>query len=219
MKKLLFSLTVTVAAATACFAGEKSMPLGKDKIVTPPVEELFRAGEVQVDTFGVFAIGHVDKHDRVESKTFKETNLRLRQDLRQEFGFDIKTRTRTVTRTVTEYDHNVWGGGMGVNYFMTRYIGIGLEGDFLAGSSAISEAAGSLIFRVPGEYGTWGVAPYGFIGGGGQFDGMNAGFGHAGAGAELRFTRNWGVFTDGRWVIHDTEINYGLFRAGVRFTF
>jgi len=96
---------------------------------------------------------------------------------------------------------------------------LGIEGDWLAGHDAISSVSGNVIGRYPFEMGTWAWAPYGFVGGGGQFDSQSAGFGQFGVGAEVRFKSHWGIFSDARWVIHDEFINYALIRAGIRFNF
>ncbi|MEI8340297.1 MAG: hypothetical protein WCH43_02035 [Verrucomicrobiota bacterium] len=197
MKKLILSLSIVVVGASVCFAGPKSAPakLGKDKMVTP-TEELFRANEFDIGMFAAVAIGRVDytTHPYYNGK-------------------------RTPNVNVNDYDHTVWGGGVEADYFFTRYLGLGVEGTWLAGSDVISSVAGSVIARYPIEYGTWGLAPYGFIGGGGQFDSQNAGFGHFGVGTEVRLKCHWGVFTDARWVIHDSNINYALIRLGVRYNF
>jgi hypothetical protein len=138
----------------------------------------------------------------------------------------IKTTKKTSTKEKVythhrDYDHNVFGGGAGVNYFLTRNFGIGVEGDWLAGDDVIHEVAASFIYRCPFENAThsFGWAPYGFIGGGGQFDGQSVGFGFAGGGVEVRCCRSFGVFGDGRYVIHDSTIDYGLFRLGCRVIF
>jgi opacity protein-like surface antigen len=45
-------------------------------------------------------------------------------------------------------DH-AWGGGIDVNYMVTRYLGIGAEGYGLAADNAIGHASGNLIFSLP----------------------------------------------------------------------
>lgn len=131
------------------------------------------------------------------------------------------TKVKKIHLHQRDYTHNVFGAGVGVNYFLTRNFGLGLEGDWLAGDSTINEVAGSFIYRCPFENAThsFGWAPYAFIGGGGQFDGQNVGFGFAGGGAEARFSRSFAVFADGRYVIHDSTIDYGFFRLGCRLIF
>jgi hypothetical protein len=44
--------------------------------------------------------------------------------------------------------------------------------------------------------------------------------GHAGVGVEYRITRNFGVFTDGRWtVVENAKNNFPSVRTGIRFAF
>jgi len=195
MKKLFLTLAVVSLGSAVCFAGTKTVPvkIGKDKTVAP-IEDLFHGNEFDVSVFGAVGLGRVD-HD------------------------DTTIFCRGTTVSNKDYTHNAWGGGVEADYFLTRFFGLGVEGDWLAGHDAISSVSGNLIGRYPFEYGTWGWAPYGFIGGGGQFDSQNAGFGQIGAGAEVRFKCHWGIFSDARWVIHDTFIDYALIRAGLRFNF
>jgi hypothetical protein len=61
-------------------------------------------------------------------------------------------KTRRV-RTTDRLEHNAGGGGITFNYFFTRYIGIGLEGDFLGGNPYDTVLTGNLIFRYPFEFG------------------------------------------------------------------
>jgi hypothetical protein len=131
-------------------------------------------------------------------------------------------------------DHG-WGGGIGVNYFFSRYIGIGVEGYWLDakensstsadsnGSKAFHSVNGSLIFRLPNDATC--LAPYGFLGGGATMDGDKWAVAFAGVGLEYRVIPNkLGIFVDGRWNYygdrygHDTENNF-LTRAGVRWVF
>jgi len=199
MKKLHLIIAVTAISSAVCFAGpnETHVKLGKDKTVTP-VEDLFRANEFDVSIYGAVGLGRVDHYTTTDPGT-DNNNFR--------------------STTTNHYVHSAWGGGVEADYFFTRYFGLGVEGDWLAGHDAISSVSGNLIGRYPFEYGTWGWAPYGFVGGGGQFDSQNAGFGQIGAGAEVRFKSHWGIFSDARWIIHDVFIDYALIRLGVRFNF
>jgi len=139
----------------------------------------------------------------------------------------VVTETTTVTekhttRSIsTDYDHTDYGAGIGVSFFVTRNLGASLEGDWLNGHSNIGASSVNAIYRFPWENDThtFGLAPYVYLGAGGQFDGVNAAFGQIGGGLEFRFAEHWGTFVDGRYVLHDSLINYGLFRAGVRFNF
>jgi len=197
MKKLILSLSIAILGASVCVAGPKSAPvkLGKDKMVTP-TEELFRANEFDLGVFASAALGRVDYSTHPYFSGRKSPNV-----------------------NVNDYDNNAWGGGVEADYFFTRYFGLGVEGNWLAATDAISSVSGSLIGRYPFENGSWAWAPYGFLGGGGQFDSQNAGFGHFGVGTEVRLKCHWGVFTDVRWLIHDSNINYALIRLGVRYNF
>ncbi|SDT88886.1 hypothetical protein SAMN05444156_0454 [Verrucomicrobium sp. GAS474] len=113
------------------------------------------------------------------------------------------------------------GGGAGVNYFFSRYIGLGLEGSGFDGGSTVdtvSSATLNLIARYPIE--SLHIAPYAFIGAGGNFmTNDEQATGDLGVGVEWRFTRNWGIFTDARYVVADDTNNYGLARLGVRFAY
>jgi hypothetical protein len=110
------------------------------------------------------------------------------------------------------------GAGVGLNYFFCRYVGVG--GDAYTENTAhnfIDSASGNLIGRLP--IGDTGIAPYIFGGGGYQFDEVSQKFGQFGGGIEFRFCRNVSFFVDGRYVVADKTDNYGLGRAGLRFSF
>lgn len=68
----------------------------------------------------------------------------------------------------------------------------------------------------------WRLAPYMIVGIAGNFDAdntedqVNA---SGGLGIEYRITKNWGVFTDSRYVLTDVSNDYVVTRVGVRFTF
>ncbi len=112
-----------------------------------------------------------------------------------------------------------WGGGLGVNYFFTKHIGIGVEQD-LGGRGGQAEwvTAGNLFLRYPFCFG---LAPYGLVGGGFAYGtGKGHGFGHVGGGLEYRVTDNIGLFSDARYLYSsENPKNAVLGRAGVRFAF
>jgi hypothetical protein len=115
--------------------------------------------------------------------------------------------------------HNVrFGAGAGVNYFFTRFFGIGLDA-FSENTTGpfIDSAEANLILRVP--LGQSRFAPYVFAGGGHTFDSVKASFGQAGAGMECRITPHVGVFIDGRAVVPDRTRYYGVARLGMRLAF
>ena len=110
------------------------------------------------------------------------------------------------------------GMGLGANYFFTRHLGLG--GDAYtenAGHSFVDNASGNLIFRIPLD--SIHLAPYAYGGGGRQFDPTGLWFAQAGAGLEVRFTRNIGLFADGRYVFTDGTGNIGVGRLGFRYSF
>ena len=110
------------------------------------------------------------------------------------------------------------GAGAGLNYFFCRYVGVG--GDAYTENTAhnfIDSASGNLIGRLP--IGDTGIAPYIFGGGGYQFDEVAQKFGQFGAGIEFRFCSHMGFFVDARYVVADKTDNYGVGRAGLRFSF
>jgi len=120
-----------------------------------------------------------------------------------------------------------WGGGLGVNYFFTKYIGIGVEQDIVGreafgGSSGGAKwiTAGNFLLRYP--ICSWNLAPYAMVGGGAAYASEQAGygFGHVGGGLEYRFTNNIGVFSDARYVYSSEDPKNALLgRAGLRFAF
>jgi hypothetical protein len=110
------------------------------------------------------------------------------------------------------------GAGAGINYFITRYVGVG--GEVYSQNTTgtfIDNADGNLLLRLP--LGPSGFAPYAFGGGGQQFDAAKLTFGQAGAGMEYRFCHHIGVFVDARCVWPNETKYYGVGRAGLRFAF
>jgi hypothetical protein len=115
--------------------------------------------------------------------------------------------------------HNTQGGaGVGVNYFFTRYVGLGVDAySENTTGTFIDNASANLILRLP--LGESGFAPYAFGGGGQQFADAKLSYGQADAGIEYRFCHNVGVFVDARCVWPDEASYYGVGRAGLRFAF
>lgn len=121
-----------------------------------------------------------------------------------------------------------WGGGLGLNYFFSRYIGIGVEQGLVGrnnnGSNSYTEwnTLGNLFLRYP--ICSWNLAPYVMVGGG-AFYGTNQGIGvgHVGGGLEYRFSENVGIFSDARWMYtgeQDFDYSGAVYaRAGLRFAF
>ena len=110
------------------------------------------------------------------------------------------------------------GAGLGINYFFTRYLGVGVEG-YAENTDGvfIDSASANLILRLP--IGDSGLAPYIFGGGGHQFGMTKQWFGQAGAGLEYRFTPHIGLFVDARGVVPNETKVYGVGRLGMTFAF
>jgi hypothetical protein len=110
------------------------------------------------------------------------------------------------------------GAGVGINYFFTRYLGIG--GDAYTEDtqhSFVDSASANLILRIPID--CIHLAPYVFGGGGYQWDWSETWFEQAGVGLEFRFTKNFGIFTDGRYVWNNDTEDIAVGRLGFRFAF
>jgi opacity protein-like surface antigen len=118
----------------------------------------------------------------------------------------------------TNIRHGSWGGGVGGNYFMTRYLGIGADTSFQTGATRfVDHAVGSLQLRLPIDAAH--LAPY-VIGGGGYFWSERKWGVDVGPGLDFRFNHNLGIFGDARYV----WMNAGgrdqlIFRTGLRVAF
>ena len=110
------------------------------------------------------------------------------------------------------------GAGLGLSYFITRNLGVGVEG-YSENTSGpfIDSASANLTLRLP--LGESGFAPYIFGGGGQQFDLAKLYFGQAGVGMEYRFTPHFGLFVDARGVMPNETKYYGVGRLGLRLAF
>jgi len=115
-------------------------------------------------------------------------------------------------------DNTRLGGGLGLNYFFTRNIGLGAEAYTENNDGAfVDSASANLLLRLP--LGQSGVAPYALGGGGYRFDYKATGFAQFGAGLEYRFCPHLGMFLDARAVLPGETKAYGLARLGVRYAF
>jgi hypothetical protein len=152
-----------------------------------------------------------------------------------------KITTTTHFKNVDRNQHNAGGGGVTLQYFFTRYIGVNLDASFLGGSTYSTAVTANLIFRYPFEFGeksvssgyskdgkdgkttlsgpTWGLAPYALIGGGGQWDGRASGIGDVGGGIEFKFSKHYGIFAQGEWIIHDSHQGYAAETLGFTYDF
>lgn len=136
------------------------------------------------------------------------------------------------------FKDTAWGGGVGLNYFFQRNIGLGLDAawlsanettlghrrrDFRDDRTTVHNYTGSLIFRLPIDSAC--LAPYAYVGGGAALDGHDWASAHAGLGLEYRVVPNKvGLFIDGRWTylgdrFEESNLNFWNVRAGVRLVF
>jgi len=115
---------------------------------------------------------------------------------------------------------STWGGGVGLNYFITREFGI--SGDINIGDNGgnfIDQAMGAAVIRIPLE--PTGLAPYIFGGGGRGFDPSWEWLAQAGVGLEYRFNPVTGLFADARYIWHlkDGSFDRLMIRTGLRLVF
>jgi hypothetical protein len=137
-----------------------------------------------------------------------------------------------------------WGGGVGLNYFFSRYFGIGIEQDVYGRNSRGNRAQGNdfgytrwatignLFVRYP--ICSWNLAPYLMVGGGANYGNVGGGyvaspnriagqgFGHVGGGLEYRITETIGLFSDARYLfsgVDNLPNNQLMWRYGLRFAF
>lgn len=136
----------------------------------------------------------------------------------QEFQLDVFGSYTNGERNYL-YDDG-FGGGIGVNYFFMRYLGVGVDGNVYDGDvGGVWSSSASLIARYPVDLGTFCFAPYIFGGGGVRADSETVGTVHGGAGIEFRVTPKIGIFGDGRYTWGKDEDDSILTRVGVRFVF
>jgi hypothetical protein len=142
-----------------------------------------------------------------------------------------------------------WGGGLGLNYFFSRFIGVGIEQDLYGRNSKGNRSVGSndfgytrwatignLFLRYP--ICSMNLAPYLMVGGGANYGNVGGGyvglpgsrpnklagqgFGHVGGGLEYRVTETIGLFSDARYLfsgVSGLPNNQLLWRYGLRFAF
>ena len=137
-----------------------------------------------------------------------------------------------------------WGGGLGLNYFFSRFVGIGIEQDLYGRNSKGNgtqgndfgytrwATIGNLFLRYP--ICSMNLAPYLMVGGGANYGNVGGGyvnspnkiagqgFGHVGGGLEYRVTETIGLFSDARYLfsgVNGLPNNQLLWRYGLRFAF
>lgn len=118
----------------------------------------------------------------------------------------------------TDIRGGTWGGGLGMNYFLTRHIGLGGDVNIPANDgNFVDSVSASLVARLPIE--SVRLAPYAFGGGGRGTDPAWQWVGQAGVGLEYRLDPKTGIFIDGRYVWADKTSDSLMLRAGLRFVF
>jgi len=253
---------MVIFASFAAWAGQDM-----SKSVAPAeTGTLFPPNEFGVSIFGETANGNVDSQPKQNvihgTNTVSipvtvaapvpvptgspSTTPSLRKQAKVSFkaGDPSIRKTYNTRRFVTHdrLEHNAGGGGIMLNYYLNRYVGFSLEGDFLGGNPYNTVGTANLIFRYPFEFGAtsasgyskdgkstvgkevasgpvWGLAPYIVLGGGAQWDGRCEGIGDVGGGLEFRFKQHYGIFVEGRWVVHDARENYAAETAGFSYNF
>jgi hypothetical protein len=196
----------------------------------------FRAGEVQVRAFAVFAAGNAQKtvtHKVKETRTVvrdvtvEETelvddpNVGAFVPVTKEVVVPTEFR-ETVTReekeTIGPYHDHAFGFGMDAKYFVNRTVGIGVEGDWLSADHDAWSVFATVTARCPIE-GSWHVAPYLAAGIGGQFADDDRLVGMVALGVEKRFNPTCGTFFEGRYLFDGDQQNVFELRVGVSFAF
>ncbi|MEM8953548.1 MAG: outer membrane beta-barrel protein [Verrucomicrobiota bacterium] len=115
-----------------------------------------------------------------------------------------------------------WGGGVGLNYFLTEMFGVSARyyafDNDAPGGSAEHDISFSAVVRFPIE--ELCIAPYLFGGGGLVTNSGTEGTGHLGGGIDWRFADNLGLFTDGRYTwAGGAKNNYASWNIGLRIKF
>jgi hypothetical protein len=112
-----------------------------------------------------------------------------------------------------------FGGGLAVNYFFMRYLGVGVEGNLYDGDvNGVWNISGRLIARYPIDSAC--LVPYVFVAGGVETDGNNSGTIGVGGGLEYRFIpQKLGLFGEGRYTWADNDNDTAQVRVGLRVVF
>ncbi len=110
------------------------------------------------------------------------------------------------------------GGGLGLTYFFTRYVGLGAD-TYIEEWKWPYRVNGSVILRLPLPQQFSKLAVYGFGGGGRQFKDVPQFTWHGGGGLEYKFCSHLGLFADAREVFPDKTASFTLVRAGVNIGF
>ncbi len=174
--------------------------------------------------------GWWDSHFSYDANLPKYTAQELSLDL---FGSYINPEGKFTDLFETNIRHGFWGGGAGLNYFVTRELGFGVDFNASAkkdnyhsvnlnNGQIIDDVVGSVILRIP--IGNSGLAPYAIGSGGRAFGGREVPWQWVyggGVGLEYRWSPTMGIFSDARYFWGDKGTVYSrlLIRAGLRVVF
>jgi len=187
---------------------------------TMKIKSMVMWGAVFMLTAGVAQAAHIweEGYWSKDSNAPKFSSQELQLDL---FGSYISAEGKFNDLFQTNIRHGVWGGGAGLNYFLTREIGIGTDStisDFDGNHWHFNNWLGDVYLRVPiGDV----VAPYLVASGGRTITPTWAWTYGGGVGVDVRFSPKLGFFTDARflWNHEATSLNTLGFRAGLRVNF
>jgi opacity protein-like surface antigen len=186
MKKLTLTfcaLTALFAVAPAIYADGPESVSSKEKNVmqpAPPVCDLYRAHEWDLDIWGAFAFaadtGQFDvpnddpftPDQDVTNVSINTLPLRVVVTEPRLFNPNERVNIGQVSKNELFARDNTWGGGVDIKYFWSRYFGIGVEG---VGLAAKTNFAGGGLLTLTARYPFGRFAPYvtggiGFIEGG-----------------------------------------------------
>ncbi len=156
-----------------------------------------------------------NSHFSYDAAAEKYTDQELSLDL---FGSYINPEEKFSHLFRSSIRKGYWGGGVGLNYFLLRQVGIGADMNMSDHPGRIvDQVLGNGILRLP--LGNSGLSPYAFGGGGRGISPSWEWVYDAGVGLEMRFTPTTGIFGDARYIWADQSVDRLLIRAGLRVVF
>jgi hypothetical protein len=213
-----FALTFTILCATCALTWAGTDYSGKDKEViqqAPAPCEWYRAHEWDFNFWGTYAFAANSGNSHPEDFEFQSA-----ENTGSVVDLGHVSNDRFMGRD------NVWGGGVDVKFFFSKYWAIGAEGFILDTKHNIGGAGlGTFTFRYP--IGCSRFAPYAFggvgaLGGGSRWiDNKHVeAVGQAGAGLEVRITHHIGLMGDFAWnFVSGPDNDFGMARMGVTLSF
>ena len=123
------------------------------------------------------------------------------------------------TDSQSHHHSDGFGGGVALNYFFMRYLGVGVEGNIYDGdANGVWSVDGRLIARYPIDSAC--LVPYAFVAGGIQTNGSTVGTIGVGGGLEYRvIPQRLGIFAEGRYTWGAADNDSAQARVGVRVVF